>query len=132
MKQRLFAGDLFRMYLKFSEGRRWTVEIMSTHEGEHGGYKEIILHIMGQNVYQYLKFESGAHRVQRVPKTESQGRVHTSTCTVAVLPEVEEVEASILIQLICELILIEPQVRGGQHVNKTDSAVRITHFPRVS
>lgn len=125
----LFAGDLFRMYLKFSEARRWTVEIMSTHEGEHGGYKEIILHIMGQNVYQYLKFESGAHRVQRVPKTESQGRVHTSTCTVAVLPEVEEVEAIDINPADLRIDTYRASGAGGQHVNKTDSAVRITHLP---
>jgi peptide chain release factor 1 len=125
----IFAGDLFRMYLKFAEGKRWQVEVMSAHEGEQGGYKEIILHIVGQGVYQHLKFESGAHRVQRVPKTESQGRVHTSTCTVAVLPEVEEVEASDINPADLRIDTYRASGAGGQHINKTDSAVRITHIP---
>lgn len=125
----IFAGDLLRMYLKFAENKRWKVEIMSTHEGEHGGYKEVIAHIVGQGVYQALKFESGAHRVQRVPKTESQGRVHTSACTVAVLPEVEEVEATDINPAELRIDTYRASGAGGQHVNKTDSAVRITHIP---
>lgn len=125
----IFSGDLFRMYAKFAESKRWKVEVMSEHEGDHGGYKEIILHITGQNVYQYLKFESGTHRVQRVPKTESQGRVHTSACTVAVLPEVEEVEAIDINPADLRIDTYRASGAGGQHVNKTDSAVRITHIP---
>jgi peptide chain release factor 1 len=125
----IFAGDLFRMYMKFSESKRWQVQVMSAHEGEHGGYKEIILHIVGQGVYQHLKFESGAHRVQRVPKTESQGRVHTSTCTVAVLPEVEEVEGVDINPADLRIDTYRASGAGGQHINKTDSAVRITHIP---
>jgi len=125
----IFAGDLFRMYAKFAESKRWPVEVMSAHEGEHGGYKEIILHISGHNVYQFLKFESGAHRVQRVPKTESQGRVHTSTCTVAVLPEVEAVESININPADLRIDTYRASGAGGQHVNKTDSAVRITHIP---
>lgn len=125
----IFSGDLFRMYVKFAESKRWKVEVMSAHEGEHGGYKEIILHITGHNVYQYLKFESGTHRVQRVPKTESQGRVHTSACTVAVLPEVEEVEAIDINPADLRIDTYRASGAGGQHINKTDSAVRITHIP---
>lgn len=125
----IFAGDLFRMYLKFAENKRWKVEIMSMHEGDHGGYKEVIAHIVGPGVYQCLKFESGAHRVQRVPKTESQGRVHTSACTVAVLPEVEEVEAVDINPSELRIDTYRASGAGGQHVNKTDSAVRITHLP---
>ena len=125
----IFSGDLFRMYSKFSESRRWQVEVMSAHEGEHGGYKEIILHIIGDGVYGTLKFESGAHRVQRVPKTESQGRIHTSACTVAVMPEVDEVEAIDINPADLRIDTYRASGAGGQHVNKTDSAVRITHIP---
>lgn len=125
----IFAGDLFRMYSRFAEGRGWQSELISSHSGEHGGYKEIILHISGQNVYAQLKFESGAHRVQRVPTTEAQGRVHTSTCTVAVLPEVEEVDEISINSDDLRIDTYRSSGAGGQHVNKTDSAIRITHIP---
>lgn len=125
----IFAGDLFRMYSRYAEQQRWQVEIVNQNEGEHGGYKEIIARIIGNNVYSRLKFESGAHRVQRVPETESQGRIHTSAATVAIMPEVDEVEA----QEIHKSDLREDTFRasgaGGQHVNKTDSAIRLTHLP---
>ena len=125
----IFAGDLFRMYSKYAESQGWQVEIVSTNHGEHGGYKEIISRIVGNEVYAQLKFESGAHRVQRVPETESQGRVHTSACTVAILPEVDEVDD---IQINTDELRIDTfsaSGAGGQHVNKTDSAIRITHLP---
>ncbi|MBC3483053.1 peptide chain release factor 1 [Pseudomonas sp. SWRI59] len=125
----IFSGDLFRMYSRYAEKRGWRLEILSENEGEHGGYKEIIARVEGENVYGKLKFESGAHRVQRVPETESQGRIHTSACTVAVLPEPDE-------QAVIEINPADLRVdtyrasgAGGQHINKTDSAVRITHLP---
>ncbi|HET7570126.1 MAG TPA: peptide chain release factor 1 [Gammaproteobacteria bacterium] len=125
----LFAGDLFRMYSRYAELKGWRVEIMSESEGEHGGYKEIISHVTGTNVYGRLKFESGAHRVQRVPQTESQGRIHTSACTVAVLPEAAEVETIEINPADLRVDTYRASGAGGQHVNKTDSAVRITHLP---
>ena len=125
----IFAGDLFRMYSRFAENQRWNVEILSQSEGEHGGYKEIIARITGQDVYARLKFESGAHRVQRVPETESQGRIHTSAATVAVLPEAEEQEAVDINPADLKVDTFRASGAGGQHVNKTDSAIRITHLP---
>ncbi|MCP5200441.1 MAG: peptide chain release factor 1 [Gammaproteobacteria bacterium] len=125
----LFAGDLLRMYLRYAEQRGWRTEIMSANEAEHGGYKEVIVRISGAGVYAALKFESGAHRVQRVPETESQGRIHTSACTVAVLPEVDEVEDIELNPADLRIDTYRASGAGGQHVNKTDSAIRITHLP---
>jgi peptide chain release factor 1 len=125
----IFAGDLFRMYSKFAETQRWNVEILSAREGEHGGYKEIISRMTGSGIYAKLKFESGAHRVQRVPTTESQGRIHTSACTVAVLPEPDEVEVEEVNPADLRIDTYRASGAGGQHVNKTDSAVRITHLP---
>jgi peptide chain release factor 1 len=125
----IFAGDLFRMYSRYAETRRWQVEVLSESEGEHGGYKEIIARIIGQGAYSRLKFESGAHRVQRVPATESQGRIHTSAATVAILPEVEEVEAVTINPADLKVDTYRASGAGGQHVNKTDSAIRITHLP---
>jgi len=125
----LFAGDLFRMYSLYGDQRHWQTEVISSSEGEHGGYKEIILRIAGRGVYSRLKFESGAHRVQRVPETESQGRIHTSTCTVAVLPEVDEIEHFEINPTDLKVDTYRASGAGGQHVNKTDSAVRITHLP---
>ncbi len=125
----LFAGDLFRMYSRFAERRRWQVEVISESPGEMGGYKEIIARIVGQGAYSVLKFESGAHRVQRVPATETQGRVHTSACTVAVMPEVDEVNDVVLNPADLRIDTFRASGAGGQHINKTDSAVRITHIP---
>ena len=125
----IFAGDLFRMYSKYAETARWQIEILSAREGEHGGYKEIISRITGDGIYAKLKFESGAHRVQRVPATESQGRIHTSACTVAVLPEPDEVEEVDINPADLRIDTYRASGAGGQHVNKTDSAVRITHMP---
>lgn len=125
----IFAGDLFRMYSRYAERRGWRVEIVSENPGEHGGYKEIISRVEGQSVYERLKFESGAHRVQRVPKTESQGRIHTSACTVAILPEVDEVEAIDINKADLRIDTYRASGAGGQHVNRTDSAIRITHLP---
>ena len=125
----LFAGDLFRMYARYAESRGWKVEIMSESPGEHGGYKEIIARIIGPGAYSRLKFESGVHRVQRVPQTESQGRIHTSACTVAVLPEVDEVDAVEINPADLKVDTFRASGAGGQHVNKTDSAVRLTHLP---
>ena len=125
----IFAGDLFRMYSRYAEQRKWKVEIISENAGDHGGYKEVISRIVGQGVYSQLKFESGAHRVQRVPETESQGRVHTSACTVAILPEAGE-EAEIEINKAdLRVDTFRASGAGGQHVNKTDSAIRLTHIP---
>jgi|TARA_B110000438_G_scaffold245551_1_gene246642 peptide chain release factor 1 len=124
----IFAGDLVRMYLRFSDIKRWKVEVMSSNEGEFGGYKEFIANISGNNVYQKLKFESGVHRVQRVPETESSGRIHTSAATVAVLPEAEEVDIKIEEKDI-RIDVFRASGPGGQSVNTTDSAVRITHIP---
>jgi peptide chain release factor 1 len=125
----IFAGDLQRMYSRYSERRGWTVEVVSESRGEHGGYREIISRIVGKGVYARLKFESGTHRVQRVPATESQGRIHTSTCTVAVLPEIAEVESVEINPAELRIDTYRSSGAGGQHVNKTDSAVRITHLP---
>ena len=125
----IFAGDLFRMYSKYAEARGWQLEVLSEREGEHGGFKEIISRISGSGIYANLKFESGAHRVQRVPATESQGRIHTSACTVAVLPEPDEVEADEINSADLRIDTYRASGAGGQHVNKTDSAVRITHLP---
>jgi len=125
----LFAGDLFRMYTRFAERRRWQVEIISESLGEVGGYKEVIARIVGQGTYSVLKFESGAHRVQRVPATETQGRVHTSACTVAILPEADEVDDVELNPADLRIDTFRASGAGGQHINKTDSAVRITHLP---
>src|SRR5574340_1368665 len=125
----LFAGDLFRMYTRFAERKRWQVEVISESPGEVGGYKEVIARIVGQGAYSVLKFESGAHRVQRVPATETQGRVHTSACTVAVMPEVDEVSDVVLNPADLRIDTFRASGAGGQHINKTDSAVRITHLP---
>jgi peptide chain release factor 1 len=125
----LFAGDLFRMYSRYAEGQKWQVEVLSERPGEHGGYKEIIARVSGQNVFAHLKFESGAHRVQRVPETESQGRIHTSACTVAILPEITEVDAIEINKADLRIDTFRASGAGGQHVNKTDSAIRITHLP---
>ncbi len=125
----IFAGDLFRMYSRYAEIQRWQIEIISASHGEHGGYKEIIARLSGHAVYAHLKFESGTHRVQRVPETESQGRVHTSACTVAVLPEVEEVDHIEINSDELRVDTFRASGAGGQHVNKTDSAIRITHLP---
>ena len=125
----LFAGDLFRMYCRYAERQRWQVEVLSSNEGEHGGYREIISRVAGDGAYAKLKFESGAHRVQRVPETEAQGRIHTSACTVAVLPEpaaIDEIKINIKD---LRIDTFRASGAGGQHVNKTDSAVRITHGP---
>ncbi|MGO9945423.1 MAG: peptide chain release factor 1 [Steroidobacteraceae bacterium] len=125
----LFAGDLFRMYARYAESKGWSVEILSESPGEHGGYKEIISRIIGRGAFSLLKFESGTHRVQRVPATEAQGRIHTSACTVAILPELEEVEAVDLNPAELRIDTYRSSGAGGQHVNKTDSAIRITHLP---
>ncbi len=125
----LFAGDLFRMYARYAEQRGWKVEVVSESAGEHGGYKEIVARLVGQGVYSAFKFESGGHRVQRVPTTESQGRIHTSACTVAVLPEVEEVDAVAINAADLRVDTYRASGAGGQHVNKTDSAIRLTHLP---
>ncbi len=125
----LFAGDLFRMYTRYAESRRWQVEILSANEGEHGGFKEVIAKISGDGVYGRLKFESGGHRVQRVPATESQGRIHTSACTVAVMPELPEAEMPDINPADLRIDTFRSSGAGGQHVNTTDSAIRITHLP---
>lgn len=125
----IFAGDLFRMYSRYAEIRGWQVEVISQNEGEHGGYKEAVLRIIGNGAYSRLKFESGAHRVQRVPETESQGRVHTSAATVAIMPEIDAVEAQEIKSSDIRVDTFRASGAGGQHVNKTDSAIRITHLP---
>lgn len=125
----IFSGDLFRMYSRYAEQQGWRVEIISENQGEHGGYKEIITRVVGQGVYSKLKFESGAHRVQRVPQTESQGRIHTSACTVAVMPEADEMEAVNINKADLRVDTFRSSGAGGQHVNKTDSAIRLTHIP---
>jgi peptide chain release factor 1 len=125
----IFAGDLFRMYSRFAERQGWKVEVLSESPGEHGGYKEIISRVVGSGAYSRLKFESGTHRVQRVPATEAQGRIHTSACTVAILPELDEVEDVALNPAELRIDTYRASGAGGQHVNKTDSAIRITHLP---
>ncbi len=125
----IFSGDLFRMYSRYAEQKGWRVEVISANEGEHGGYKEIISRVAGEDVYAQLKFESGAHRVQRVPETESQGRIHTSACTVAVMPEMDESAEIEINKADLRVDTFRASGAGGQHVNKTDSAIRITHLP---
>lgn len=125
----IFSGDLFRMYNYFADKQGWKVDVMSKSEGEHGGYKEIIAKIEGQGVYSRLKFESGAHRVQRVPETESQGRIHTSACTVVVMPEADDVDEVDINPADLRVDTFRASGSGGQHVNKTDSAIRLTHLP---
>ncbi len=125
----IFSGDLAKMYQRYAEKKGWNIEIINENRGDHGGYKEIIMRVSGQNVYSQLKFESGAHRVQRVPETESQGRVHTSACTVAVMPEVNEVDEIEINSADLKIDTFRASGAGGQHVNKTDSAIRITHLP---
>jgi peptide chain release factor 1 len=125
----LFAGDLFRMYCRYAETRGWKIEPLSESHGEHGGYKEVIARVIGRGAYARLKFESGGHRVQRVPETESQGRIHTSACTIAVLPEVDEIEDVAIDDGDLRVDTFRASGAGGQHVNKTDSAIRITHLP---
>lgn len=125
----IFAGDLFRMYSRYAENHGMTVEVVSENRGEHGGYREIISRVAGRGVFSRLKFESGTHRVQRVPATEAQGRIHTSACTVAILPELDEVEEVDLNPADLRIDTYRSSGAGGQHVNKTDSAIRITHLP---
>lgn len=125
----IFAGDLYRMYSRYAEKHGWRVSVVSVNEGEHGGFKEMIAHVVGDGAYGKMKFESGGHRVQRVPETESQGRVHTSACTVAVLPEIPEAEAIEINPADLRIDTYRASGAGGQHVNRTDSAVRITHLP---
>lgn len=125
----IFAGNLFRMYSRYAESQGWKVELISAHSSEKGGYKEIIVRILGQGAYSLFKFESGVHRVQRVPLTEAQGRIHTSTCTVAVLPEIEEIEEFDINPADLRIDTFRASGAGGQHVQKTDSAIRITHIP---
>jgi peptide chain release factor 1 len=125
----IFSGDLFRMYSRFAETQRWKVEVISENQGDHGGYKEIIARIVGQGVFSKLKFESGAHRVQRVPDTESQGRIHTSACTVAIMAEADEQDAIEINKGDLRVDTFRASGSGGQHVNKTDSAIRLTHLP---
>lgn len=125
----IFAGDLCRMYLRYAEAQRFKIEIISESVGEHGGYKEIILRVIGHGAYSRFKFESGVHRVQRVPETEAQGRIHTSTCTIAILPELEEIESIEINPADLRIDTFRASGAGGQHVQKTDSAIRITHLP---
>lgn len=125
----IFAGDLFRMYSRYAETRRWKIELVSANDGEHGGYKEVIAKVSGDGVYGRMKFESGGHRVQRVPETESQGRIHTSACTVAVMPEIPDAELPDINPADLKIDTFRSSGAGGQHVNTTDSAIRITHLP---
>jgi len=125
----LFSGDLFKMYSYYADRQGWKTDVISKNEGEHGGYKEIIVKIEGQGVYSKLKFESGAHRVQRVPETESQGRIHTSACTVAIMPEVDDIDEVDINPADLRVDTYRASGSGGQHINKTDSAVRLTHIP---
>lgn len=125
----IFAGDLCRMYMRYAEKQHWKIEVISENEGEHGGFKEIIMRVIGQGAYSRFKFESGVHRVQRVPETEAQGRIHTSTCTIAVLPELEEIESIEINPADIRIDTFRASGAGGQHVQKTDSAIRITHIP---
>ena len=125
----IFAGDLLRMYLRYAERRRWSVEVLSSSDGEHGGYKEVIARVEGRGAYSRLKYESGTHRVQRVPETEAQGRIHTSAATVAILPELDEVDEIEIRDADLKVDTFRASGAGGQHVNKTDSAIRMTHLP---
>ena len=125
----IFSGDLAKMYQRYAEKQGWNIEIINENRGDHGGFKEIVMRVTGQNVYSQLKFESGAHRVQRVPETESQGRVHTSACTVAVMPEVDSLNEIEINSGDLRIDTFRASGSGGQHVNKTDSAIRITHLP---
>ena len=125
----IFAGDLFRMYSRYAANQGWQVEVMSESQGEHGGYKEVIARIIGAGAFSRMKFEAGTHRVQRVPATEAQGRIHTSACTVAILPEADEIEAIDINPADLRIDTYRASGAGGQHVNKTDSAIRITHIP---
>ena len=125
----IFSGDLYRMYARYAELQGWKLEIVSQRGGEHGGFKEIVARIDGKNVYEKLKFESGAHRVQRVPDTETQGRIHTSACTVAIMPELEDVDEIEINKSDLRVDTFRASGSGGQHVNKTDSAIRLTHLP---
>lgn len=125
----LFAGDLFRMYQRYVEGKKWQIEVINTSNGDHGGYKEIVARIVGHGAYSRFKFESGTHRVQRVPETESQGRIHTSACTVAILAEREDIEGVDIQTSDLRIDTFRASGAGGQHVNTTDSAIRITHLP---
>lgn len=125
----IFAGDLARMYQRYAEKQGWSSELINENRGEHGGYKEVVLRVSGQNVYSQLKFESGTHRVQRVPETESQGRVHTSACTVAIMPEVDSIDEIDINPADLRIDTYRASGAGGQHVNRTDSAIRITHIP---
>jgi peptide chain release factor 1 len=125
----IFAGDLCRMYTRYAENQGWKMEVISESLGEHGGYKEVIMRMLGQGAYSRFKFESGVHRVQRVPETEAQGRIHTSTCTIAVLPELEEIDSIEINPADIRTDTFRASGAGGQHVQKTDSAIRITHIP---
>ncbi len=125
----IFTGDLARMYQRFGESKQWKLEIISENQGEHGGYKEIVMRVIGPDVYSQLKFESGTHRVQRVPETETQGRIHTSACTVAIIPEADEIDAIEINPAELRIDTFRASGAGGQHVNKTDSAIRLTHLP---
>jgi peptide chain release factor 1 len=125
----IFAGDLFRMYARYAERQRWNVEVISSSAGEHGGFKEIVARIEGRGAYSRLKFESGTHRVQRVPDTETQGRIHTSAATVAILPELDEIDEIEIREGDLKVDTFRASGAGGQHVNKTDSAIRMTHLP---
>jgi peptide chain release factor 1 len=125
----IFAGDLLRMYTRYAESQGWQVETLNENPGEHGGYREVICRVVGRGVFSRLKFESGTHRVQRVPATEAQGRIHTSACTVAILPELEEIDRIEINPADLRIDTFRSSGAGGQHVNKTDSAIRITHLP---
>src|SRR5262249_24207540 len=125
----IFVGDLARMYTRYAESQNWQVEVIHSNSSEQGGFKEIILRIIGLGAYSRLKFESGVHRVQRVPVTEAQGRVHTSTCSIAVLPELDEIEEVSLNPAEIRVDTFRASGAGGQHIQKTDSAIRITHLP---
>jgi peptide chain release factor 1 len=125
----IFSGDLLRMYSRYAELQNWKIEVISERPGEHGGYKEVVIRIEGKNVYEKLKFESGAHRVQRVPETETQGRIHTSACTVAIMPELDELGDIEINKADLRVDTFRASGAGGQHVNKTDSAIRLTHIP---
>jgi peptide chain release factor 1 len=125
----IFAGDLLRMYTRYAETQKWKVEVTSESQGEHGGYREVIARIVGHGAYSKMKFESGAHRVQRVPETESQGRVHTSAATVVIMPEIDDVEEVTINPADLRIDTFRASGAGGQHVNKTDSAIRLTHVP---